>query len=55
MLLNDLYGWYQRNLTKWSTYNKRKAIEELKSIIKLIEDDIRKNKTNKGGVQHVNS
>lgn len=49
MLLNDLYGWYKRNITNWSTYTKRKAKDELLSIIKLIDEDISKSK---GGVKN---
>ena len=49
MLLNDLFGWYKRNITTWSTYNKRKALDELREIVKFIEEDIKKTK---GGVKH---
>lgn len=47
-MLNDLFGWYQRNITNWSTYTKKKARAELISIVKLIDEDIK----NKGGVKN---
>ncbi|WP_156187476.1 hypothetical protein [Peribacillus loiseleuriae] len=53
MVLNALYGWYQRNIYKLSTYNKRKEIEQLELIINRIKEEIRNSK-NKGGTQYVN-
>ncbi|AZV43628.1 hypothetical protein BAOM_3019 [Peribacillus asahii] len=48
-MLNDLYGWYKRNLNNWTTYNKRKAKDELLAIVKLIDEDLNKGK---GGVKN---
>lgn len=50
-LLNDLYDWYERKLKTWTPYYKIEARKQLLSIVKLIDDDL---KRSKGVVKNVN-
>ncbi len=49
-MLTDLFGWYKRNLHSMSTYHKKKTIDELLSIIKMLKNDLN---NNKGGNKNV--
>ena len=49
-MLTDLFGWYKRNLNGMSTYHKKKTIDELLAIIKMLKNDLN---SKKGGNKNV--
>ena len=41
-MLNDLFGWYRRNLSKMSTDQIKKELNEVKQIEKLLQNKLKK-------------
>lgn len=40
-MLTDLLGWYKRNSKKFSDFEKKKALNELKQIQNILEKDLK--------------
>lgn len=41
IMLTDLLGWYKRNSKKFSDFEKKKALNELKQIQNILEKDLK--------------
>lgn len=47
-MLMDLFGYFKRNMNRMNDIDKRKAIKEMKSIVKMLEKEL-----NKGVIKNV--